>query len=317
MIVSEARTSLTPVAYYRLRYSQGLVMFPLGVFLWKEEHHIMYNKRIWQWAATYFAGNKVEIDHVTESGKSKKIVFTQTTYAVAVFLANEFADWETGEEVWASQGNVAEALGLSRPAVNDAFTILQALDMMKMIKSQEERGGKSNLYNLTMPGTLSQEVLTELTPGVKLGYTTCKVSLHHVLSEFTQTTKRTTKLTTKRKTKEIKEIIEVKEKDNNPGKAGAPKINLNNDDILLDPQRVKSEGVRNEVTNTKKEIYILDSNTDVKEETRNQRCKESLHVNPMKASGQPTFQEVMERRAEMLKNKPKVEKVVEESSFTW
>jgi hypothetical protein len=37
----------------------------------------------------------------------------------------------------------------------------------------------------------------------------------------------------------------------------------------------------------------------------------------MKASGQPTFKEVMARRAEMQKNKPKVEKVVEESSFTW
>lgn len=278
---------------------------------------IMYNKRIWQWAATYFAGNKVEIDHVTESGKSKKIVFTQTTYAVAVFLANEHADWETGEEVWASQGNVAEALGLSRPAVNDAFTILQALDMMKMIKSQEERGGKSNLYNLTMPGRLSQEVLTELTPGVKLSYTTCKVSLHHVLTEFTQTTKRTTNLTTKVKTKKIKEVKDDKSEDNNPGKAGAPKINLINDDILLDSQRVKVEGVSDEVTNTKEENNILDSILDSRGETGNQTCKDSLHVNPMKASGQPTFKEVMARRAEAMKNKPKVEKVVEESSFTW
>lgn len=294
----------------------------------------MYNKRIWQWAATYFAGKKVEVDHVTESGKSKKLVFTQTTYAVGVFLANEFADWSTGEGVWASQGNVAEALGLSRPAVNDAFTILQSLNMMEMIKSQEERGGKSNLYNLTMPGTLSEEVLTELTPGVKLGYTTCKDSLHHVLSEFTQTTKRTTQSTKKRKTKEVKEISEVKEKDNNPGEAGA-KDNKLNDDNLLDPQRVKSEGVRNEVTNTK-EDSILDSK-DVKEETSQTRCKDSLHVNTMKADGKlaeprpgnygfgindPSYVPnavLKARREEALRNKIKEtpKPLTDEEAWTW
>jgi hypothetical protein len=208
--------------------------------------------------------------------------------------------------------------------------------MMEMIKSQEERGGKSNLYNLTMPGTLSEEVLTQLTPGVKLGYTTCKDSLHHVLSEFTQTTNRTTQSTKKRKTKEVKDISEVKEKDNNPGKAGAPKINLNNDDNLLDPQRVKSEGVRNEVTNTK-EDNILDSNREDKGETQNQRCKDSLHVNSMKADaklaeakprnsgfgikdpGYITNAEARARREEALRNRPKEEPkpLTEEEAWTW
>lgn len=287
----------------------------------------MFDKRIWQWSATYFAGVKAEYTYTTESnakraGQSKTIKFTQTTYAVAVHIANEYADWKTGEKIFASQGNIADNLGVSRLAVQESFIILQAFGMMVMTKHQDEAGGKSNWYDLTMPPGLYQavknqeKVLSQLTPPVRLAYTTCKPTLHHVLAQLTQTTNRTTNLTTKVKTKEIKEVKDISE-DNNPGKAGAPKINLINDDIPLDSQRVKVEGVSDEVTNTKEEDNILDSIEVVKEETTEKTCKESLHLNPMKRKGEPTFKELMERRAEMLKNKPKEEKVVEESSFTW
>lgn len=288
----------------------------------------MFDKRIWQWAATYFAGVKAEYTYTTESnakraGQSKTIKFTQTTYAVAMHVANEYANWKTGDTIWASQGTVADNLGLSRVAVHEAFIILQGFQMMTMTKSQEQAGGKSNWYDLTMPPGLYQaikdheQVLSQLTPPVKSAYTTCKPALHHVLTELTQTTNRTTKLTTKVKTKEIKEVKEDKSEDNNPGKAGATKINLIKDDNLLDPQRVKVEGVSDEVTNTKEEKNTLDSKEDVKVQTTDKRCKDSLHVNPMKASGQPTFKELMARRAELLKNAPVEVKKEEEDFFTW
>ncbi|WDS61320.1 hypothetical protein SEA_MINIFLAYER_13 [Satellite phage MiniFlayer] len=109
-----------------------------------------YKKDKWLEAIDVHVALKTTVAYKNAAGKVTEKAFTGTFGYLAYFVANKYADWNTGEGVFVAKSTFAALVGMSRTSIIiPFFQVMEELGLM--VKDDSKKQSDSDYYDLRMP----------------------------------------------------------------------------------------------------------------------------------------------------------------------